>query len=293
MSMMNAIPLTSGSTPDRLIGAILMETGKLSAQDAERVVALQKEEGLRFGDAAVQLGVLTHDDIQYALARQYGYPYLRFSEDRAQVAEEVIAAYQPYSREAESIRALRSQLKMRWFTGELARRTLAIVSVEKSVGRSYLAANLAVVFAQLGERTLLIDADMRSPRQHTLFHLENRSGLSSILANRAKDRELRQVPALPDLHVLTAGPTPPNPQELLSRPAFDAYLDQVSTEFDVILIDTPAATHYADAQIIAGKARGALLATRKDRTRLTATRQLCASFSHLGVAMVGSVLNEF
>lgn len=292
---MNAIPLTTNTSPtaDRLIGTILMESGKLSAEDADRVVALQKEEGLRFGDAAVQLGVLTHDDIQYALSRQYGYPYLLASDDQAQVCEEVIAAYQPYSKPAESMRALRSQLMMRWFTGDLARRTLAIVSVEKSVGRSYLAANLAVVFAQLGERTLLIDADMRSPRQHNLFRLDNRSGLSSILANRNKDRELRRVPALPDLHVLTAGPTPPNPQELLSRPAFDAYLDQVSNEFDVILIDTPASAHYADAQIIAGKARGALLATRQHRTRLNATRQLCASFSHLGVAMVGTVLNEF
>jgi protein-tyrosine kinase len=276
---------------ERLIGTILMESGKLTPEDAESILRLQTEEGIRFGDAGKKLGVLTHDDIQFALANQYGYPYL--DRDDGHVSHELVAAYQPFSQQAEALRALRSQLKMRWFTGTRERRTLAIISNERGAGRSYLAGNLAIAFAQLGDRTLLIDADLRNPRQHSLFGLDNRSGLSSLLANRGVHAGVRRVASFLDLHSLSAGPTPPNPQELLGRQTFDRLLDEVSQEFDVVLIDTPAAGAYADAQIIAAKARGALILTHKNKSRLDETRQMCTNFANLGVMMVGTVLSEF
>lgn len=271
------------------IGAILVDSGKLSIEAAERILRAQKEQGLLFGDAAIQLGLLTSQDIQLALARQYDYPYLLKGDGK--VASELVAAYQPFSPQVEALRALRSQLMLRWFTGARERRALAVASSARGEGRSYLAANLAVVFSQLGEHTLLIDADLRNPRQHRLFGLENRSGLSSILAGRGEAGDLMRIPSFKDLSVLSAGPRPPNPQELLGRPRFAKLLDELTGEFDVVLIDTSATADYADARSIAVRAGGALLLARRNATRVAGLRQLAKDLAQAGVLVVGSVLN--
>lgn len=289
--MLNSMQITRRTPVDRVIGAILIDSGKIPLDGIEAILRLQKEEGLRFGDAAVKLGLVTPQDVQYALARQFDYPYL-IEGDEA-VSDELVAAYQPYSAQVEALRALRSQLMLRWFTGAEQQKALAVVSPGPGEGRSYLAANLALVFSQLGERTLLIDADMRHPKQHTLFKLPNGSGLSSILSNRSTASEVRRIPAFVDLSVVPAGPPPPNPQELLSRPVFGKFLAVVAHEYDVIIIDTPAAVDYADAQAISVATRGALLVTRKHHTPLRRTGQLWTGLSHYGVAMVGAVLNDF
>lgn len=276
----------------RSIGAILMDSGKLSVENAERILHTQKELGLRFGEAALHLGLLTAQDIQLALALQYDYPYLLRKEEGGEVADELVAAYQPFSHQVETLRALRSQLMLRWFTGEPEQRTLVVASPERGDGRSYLAANLAIVFSQLGEHTLLIDADLRNPRQHELFKLDNRSGLSSILSGRAELNDIRRVPTFIDLSVLVAGPQPPNPQELLCRPIFGKLLEELVHEFDVIIIDAPASSEYADVQTIAVRASGALLVARNNHSSVSAFRDLVRQFTQAGVVVVGSVFND-
>lgn len=280
-----------GGGSGRAIGAILIDTGRLSLDNAERILHLQKEQGLRFGDAAIKLGLLTDQDIQFALARQYDYPYLLDGEGL--ISGELVAAHAPFGPQVEALRALRSQLMLRWFSDETERKTLAIASPGRGEGRSYLAANLAVVFSQLGEHTLLIDADLRSPRQHRLFGLENRRGLSSLLSHRGGAGDVQRIPSFVDLSVLTAGPTPPNPQELLGRPVFARLLEEFSREFDVVIIDTPAAQDYADIQTIAVRASGALLVARKHRTSLGRLGALAENLRQLGVQAVGSVVSEF
>jgi receptor protein-tyrosine kinase len=216
---MNAMTDKLDTGAGRSIGAILIDNGRLTPDAAERILKLQKEQGLRFGDAAIQLGLLSEADIQQALSRQYDYPYLMPGDER--VSEEVVAAFKPFSPIVEQLRAVRSQLMLRWFDAEIGHKTLAVVSASRADGRSFTAANLAVVFSQLGERTLLIDADLRNPSQHQLFRLENKLGLSSLLAGRAELAEaITRIPGLIDLSVLPAGATPPNPQELLARPVF-------------------------------------------------------------------------
>lgn len=272
------------------IGAILVDSGKLSLEAAESILRLQKEQGLLFGDAALQLGLLSSQDIQFALAQQYDYPYL-VSGDAA-VSAELVAAFQPFSPQVEALRALRSQLMLRWFTGERERRTLAILSPARGEGRSYVAANLAVVFSQLGEHTLLIDADLRYPRQHALFGLTNRFGLSSLLAGRGEMENIQRIPALKDLSVLSAGPQPPNPQELLGRSTFANLLNELAGEYDVVIVDTPAANDYADARMIASRSLGALMVARTKETRVADLHGLAAQLTHAGVSIVGSVLND-
>ena len=275
----------------RSIGAILIDNGRLTPEAAERILKLQKEQGLRFGDAAIQLGLLSEADIQQALSRQYDYPYLMPGDDR--VSEEVVAAFKPFSPIVEQLRAVRSQLMLRWFDAEIGHKTLAVVSASRADGRSFTAANLAVVFSQLGERTLLIDADLRNPSQHQLFRLENKLGLSSLLAGRAELAEaVTRIPGLIDLSVLPAGATPPNPQELLARPVFNALMATAAGQYDIVIVDTPAGAETADSQTVAARTRGAVVVARKDRSSAPALQAFVTSLQHSGVAVVGAVLNN-
>ena len=288
---MNAMTDKLDTGASRAIGAILIDNGRLTPDAAERILKLQKERGLRFGDAAIQLGMLTEADIQQALSRQYDYPYLMPGDER--ISEEVVAAFKPFSPIVEQLRAVRSQLMLRWFDAEIGHKTLAVVSASRADGRSFTAANLAVVFSQLGERTLLIDADLRNPRQHHLFRLENKLGLSSLLAGRAELAEaITRIPGLIDLSVLPAGATPPNPQELLARPVFNALMATVAGQYDIVIVDTPAGAETADSQTIAARTRGAVAVARKDMSSAPALQTFVTSLQHSGVAVVGAVLNN-
>jgi receptor protein-tyrosine kinase len=273
------------------IGAILVDSGRITPEEAEQVLRIQKDLGIRFGDAAIQLGLLNEEDIRQALARQYDYPYLPAGDQC--VDEEVVAAFQPFGPAVEQIRILRSQLMLRWFGTNAGHKTLAVVGAGRGEGRSFIAANLAVVFSQLGERTLLIDADLRHPRQHSLFRLQNRVGLSSILSGRADHMEaIVRIGGLVDLSVLPAGAAPPNPQELLSRAIFPRMLEDMRKDFDVVIIDTPAANECADYQTIAKFAEGAVVITRKDVTIASRLLSVVAGLQYAGVALTGTVLNQ-
>lgn len=286
-------PVTMMSTKvrnaDRSIGAILIDAGRMTAQDAERIMNFQVQADLRFGEAGIELGLISESDVLYALSVQFDYPYLPPGPNQP-ISGEVVAAYRPFSPEGESLRALRSQLQLRWFSGNGARSSLAVVGTSRGEGRSYLAANLAVTFAQLGERTLLIDADLRVPRQHKLFKIENQTGLSSLLAGRMQDQVVTFVHGIPGLAVLPAGPTPPNPAELLSRPALARILHQSLSTFDVVLIDTPAVDSGIDAMLLARSAGAALIVARTNMTRTTEFNRVVETMSGTGVDVVGSVL---
>ncbi|MEW5787536.1 MAG: chain length determinant protein tyrosine kinase EpsG [Pseudomonadota bacterium] len=270
------------------MGRILLERGKLSAQDAERVLRLQKEQNLRFGEAAIQLGLITQADMQQALAFQFDYPYLASGEGG--YSPDLVAAYSPFGSQVESLRALRSQLMLRWFTQ--GNKALAMVGANQGDGASYLAANLAVVFSQLGESTLLIDANLRTPGVSKLFNLTGRMGLSDVLAGRSELDCVARIPAFVDLSVLPAGTLPPNPAELLSRDNLVAMITELAGSFDVILIDTPPASIAADFQTVAARARGAVVAVRKDHSRLNDVAGVKAMLGAAGAELVGAVIND-
>ena len=274
---------------ERAIGAILVGTGALTRQDVERILEVQREKGGRFGDAGKTLGLLEQRDIDFALSRQFDYPYLRRGESR--VSESVVAAYEPASPQVEALRALRSELMLHWFNEDAAHKTVAVVSEARGDGRSYIAANLAVVLSQLGGRTLLIDADLRNPSQHALFGLENRIGLSAVLAGRAGAEAVQRVAELGSLSVLPSGVAPPNPQELLARPTFGVLLERLAEHVDFILIDTPPAAESADAQTIAARSRAALFVLRKNHSRLWRVQAIAENLARARSAVLGAVLN--
>ena len=277
---------SSGNT----IGAILVAAGKLTPAQVEQVLRSQRDVGLLFGDAAIRLGFVRPQDVEQALACQFEHPYLVPGQNR--ISRDVVAAYNPFSAEADLFRAVRSRLLTKWFGAQADRRAIAIASPERGDGRSYVAANLAVVFSQLGERTLLIDADMRNPRQHMLFGISNGVGLSSILSGRAGVDAVEKVQDLVNLSLLPAGPIPPNPGDLVARAAFARQMDEVVKAYDVVVLDTPAATSGNDAYSIAHRARGALIVARKDKSRFDVVQRITEHFRGDGVEMLGAVLNE-
>lgn len=276
--------------PGTSIGRMLLESGKLTPEDAERVLRLQKERGIRFGDAAQLLGLITEADIQQVLARQFDYPYLQPGQGK--YPAELVAAYQPFSAQVEILRAVRSQLMLRWFAA--GRKALAVASINSGEGASLFSANLAVVFSQLGERTLLVDANLRRPRQHEIFNLGNKQGLSDVLAGRAAAIDvISKVESFVDLSVLPAGTLPPNPQELLSRASFGELSDSLVSQFDVVLFDTAAFSTGADTLAIAARAGGVLLIAHKNNTRMADINATGEQLGRIGAEVVGSVLVDF
>lgn len=276
---------------ERTIGAILIGSGALTCTDVERILQLQREKGGRFGDAGKALGLLEQGDIDFALSRQFDYPYLRRGESR--VSPSLVAAYEPAHPQVEALRSLRSELMLHWFNEDAAHKSLAVVSEARGEGRSYIAASLAVVLSQLGGRTLVIDADLRNPSQHALFGLENRIGLSAVLSGRAGAEAVQRVPELGNLSVLPSGVAPPNPQELLARPSFGVLLERLAEHVDFILIDTPPAAESADAQTVAARARAALFVARKNHSRLWRLQAVAESVARTRAAVLGAVLNDF
>ncbi len=280
------------SSSDRSLGVILVDSGVLSLEDAQRVIDFQREQKLPFGEAAIALGLVSQTDIRDALSHQYQYSYVTRAA-AAHVNPELVAAYQPFSHEVDKLRAIRSQLMLRWFDKELGHAMLAILGAGRLEGGSYLAANLAIVFAQMGERTLLIDADMRTPRQHVLFALNNQLGFSSVLAGRAEVTSIvKRIDYIDNLSVLPAGPTPPNPQELLNRTSFNHLLEWASLNYDIVLLDTSSLASGADAMMVAGKAGAAVTVARANSTKLAVFTQMISDLKRSGINVVGSVLND-
>ena len=274
---------------DSSMGALLVDAGKLTLEGAERALRMQKDLGIRFGEAAVRLGLVSEDDVQEALARQFAYPYL--PKGQANLSPRLVAAYEPFSPQVESLRAIRSQLMLRWFAR--GHRALAVLGADPDDGAALFAANLAVVFSQLGEQTLLVDANLRAPRQHDVFGLRARQGLSDLLAGRADLDVVLRVGGFVDLSVLPAGTLPPNPQELLSRDTFRTLDASLASRYDVVLYDLAPFGTGADALAVAARAGGVLLAVRKDHTRVAQLARMSEQLAEAGAEVVGAVVMEF
>ena len=276
---------------DRSIGDIIRQTKNLSEDQVDAIVAHQRQHGLRFGEAAVALGLATDSDVVFALSQQFHYPFT--PDERRGTNPELVTSSQPFSKQAEAFRAIRSQLMMRVFSPSEPKRALAVLSPDSGDGKTFFTANLGVVLAQLGGRTLVVDADLRGPRLHQLFGIPNVSGLSAILSGRQEENVIFQAPDLPSLYVMPVGVTPPNPLELLERPAFRLLMAELLRKFDHVVVDTPASGLGTDAAVIAGKCGAALLLARKDKSRINRLNDLVGSVGASSAKIAGVIVNEF
>jgi protein-tyrosine kinase len=202
----------------------------------------------------------------------------------------LVAAHDPSGLRAERLRQMRTELVLRWFGDK---RTLAVLGAREHDDADTVAANLAILMAQLGEPTLLVDANLRSPRQHTLFGLKPAVGLSDLLRNRdVHDEAIVPIPAIENLHVLCAGAVPANPQELVTRTPFIYLMKTLPERFRAIIVTTPPALDCADAQIIADRALGCLLVTQRHRTRLVDVERVKEQLKSCNTTLVGGVIRE-
>jgi protein-tyrosine kinase len=272
---------------DNRIGARLVELGRLSQADMRRVLQAQANSNLRFGELAVKLGLVGSTDVADALALQFNYPALPTWARRS----ELLVATEPRSEVAEAVRTLRTQLALHWIN-KLQTQCLSIVSADRGEGRSFIAANLALAFAQLNERTLLIDMNLRQPRQHEMFRVGNRYGVTSLLNGRNTGREIQRIDGYSSMYLLTSGPTPPSPQELLTARSLTPALERLRTQFDIILVDTPAWSCGADAQMISAQTGHALLVSAPQRATRASTDHLLAALRRVGVTVAGAAVNH-
>lgn len=283
-------PPGSGSSR---IGDELIAQGVLSREQVEQILALQQSAGLRFGEAAIRLGHLSERQVQRILSQQFGYA-TALSSDTEALAVPLAITDAPLSQEAEAIRQIRANLATS--QDEDGCLTVAILSPTEGEGKTYLASSLAIAFAQTGQSTLLINANLRSSGQPEPLrprHHGNPTGLSTMLAGRITDPPIRSVPGYPELSVLDAGPIPPNPLEILADPALRRLIASLRERYHIILLDTPAAMTSSDALVIARQARNAILVGRRDLTRLKDLQQVERQLASHGVTLLGTVYNTF
>lgn len=271
------------------LGDVLVEQERITHTDVARVLAHQQASGLRFGEATVALGLVSAHDVVAALNRQFRYPCLLDPENPPH--PDLVTLSDPFGHRAECFRSLRAHLTLQTAApnGPLS---LAIVSPQRGDGRSAAAANLAVTLAQRGTRTVLVDADLRAPRQQALFGLAAGGGLSALLGGRAGVESIQPAPGVPGLFVLPAGARPPNPQELLDSPEFAALLTELMCRFETVVVDTPAASHGLDAALVARRCSHAVMVARRGVSRLAELQRLQSNVTGGATTPVGVLLNE-
>ncbi|WP_176256847.1 polysaccharide biosynthesis tyrosine autokinase [Derxia lacustris] len=283
-------PVNAFST-EKPLGRILKELLGLSDEQLAEISRHQAEQGIRFGEAAIALNYARSEDVLWAVAQQFQYHYTP-AKSTPSIHAELIVATAPFSDEAEKFRAFRTQL-MLGATATSKRPVISVASLDSGDGKTYFAANLATSFSQLGARTLLIDANMRAPRLHSLFGCETDSGLSAaLLKGRLHTDDIVGLPYLPNLFVLPAGSIPPNPLELLQRPELARLIDVAQERFDHVIIDTPAASLGADARVITVECSNCLVMTRKGVTRAGALKNFLNDLKRDGPASLAAILNS-
>ncbi|ULT59969.1 CpsD/CapB family tyrosine-protein kinase [Neobacillus drentensis] len=191
---------------------------------------------------------------------------------------------------SEQYRTIRTNIQFSSVDNEV--KSLMVTSTGPGEGKSTTVANLAVVFAQQGKKVLLVDADLRKPTVHYTFSQTNTFGLTSVLT---KQMTLEKAVADTDeknLFVLTSGPIPPNPAELLSSKAMEQFYQEVLNLFDVVLFDTPPLLAVTDAQILANKCEGSILVVSSGKTEKDQVVKAKELLDSAQSKLLGVVLNN-
>jgi protein-tyrosine kinase len=212
--------------------------------------------------------------------------------ERLVPGKELILPHDPYNIRSETIRSLRTELLMRT-SGRRGAAIFALLSCEAQEGRSQLCAELAIAFAQLGSRTLLVDCDMRRPRQHLLFGADNQMGLAQALMDGASTTRLHGIEGVPQMALLTSGAPPPNPLELLSGSRFDRLVADWRRSYEFVVIDTPPASQFSDGLPVATAAGNVVVLGKKNATSFKALSELQRKLGTTHARVVGAVINSF
>ncbi|HYD53949.1 MAG TPA: polysaccharide biosynthesis tyrosine autokinase [Gemmatimonadaceae bacterium] len=214
----------------------------------------------------------------------------RMPQEKDGVRPDLLVHQQPKSAVAECVRAVRTNLL--FMSPEKPLRTILVTSSGPREGKTTTAISLAITMTSSGSRVLLIDADMRKPRVHRVFGLENEAGLSSLTVGEGDfDRTVRSS-GIPNLDVLPCGPIPPNPAELLHTAAFQRVLKEVATRYDRVILDSPPIGAVADAVVVSTLVDGALIVFRAGATSRDLAAHGAKQLRDVKARVFGAVLND-
>jgi polysaccharide biosynthesis transport protein len=211
--------------------------------------------------------------------------------DSREYPEKLAVTHYPFSPIAEAYRMLRTNLQFSSVDKPL--RSMLLTSAKPLEGKSYTTANLAAIIAQSGKRVILVDADMRRPTQHLNFKLTNNAGLTTVLLDMSiNPADIVQDVGIENLRVMTAGPLPPNPAELLGSKRMTELIASLLQISDLVVFDTPPVLAVADATILSSHVDGVLLVVDASKTRRAIAQKAKTSLASVGARMLGVTLNR-
>lgn len=202
----------------------------------------------------------------------------------------LITKLNPRSPISEQYRTIRTNLQFASVDDDLT--SILVTSSGLGEGKSMTAANLAIVNAQQGKKVLLIDADLRKPTVHYTFRLDNLTGLSNILVGESALEDAIQPSDVDHLDVITCGPIPPNPSELLASKKMRTVLEQAESHYDLVIFDTPPVLAVTDATILANIVDGSLLVVRSGQTEIESAKAAKEALEPANGKLLGTVLND-
>lgn len=210
-------------------------------------------------------------------------------------AVQLIAHYQPTSPITEQYRLIKNNIHFSSVDQEI--KSIVVTSPEPSDGKSTIAANLAIVLAQQGKPVLLVDADLRKPTVHYTFNDSNREGLTSVLTKKVYLYQATTKTQIPNLDILTSGPIPPNPSELLNSNSMEKIMGEMNDMYEYVVFDSPPVLVVTDPQILANKCDGVVLVvasgnTQKDYAMKAKDLLVKANAKLLGVVLNGVKLTK-
>jgi len=286
---MSATANDAATHSESQIRSSLIRRCSLSPSMIGRIRTAEATLGVGFCEAALALHLVTQDDINAVRAQDRRISLVQ--RNRLIPSDKLMLVNDPYSAHAENVRALRTELLLRRGVAGQAD-FVALLSPSSGEGRSCLAAELAIAFAQIGQPTLLVDADLRHPSQHLLFGADNQQGLSNALTEDTAPC-VHPVQGLPQLFVLTAGSAQHNPLELLSDSRFERVVEEWRWTFSFVVLDTPPSDRYSDGLAVAKLIGRVLILSRAQHTAYRGTKELLRRLSATQSQILGAVINHF
>jgi protein-tyrosine kinase len=298
-----------GPDADDELSRTLLMLNRISQDAMEQINGLMKTLHVRFAEAAVQSGAVSQQEIdeaqEWMSKRGLGKPgglieemmrrtarkreSILWEHDQLEPSAELILPHQPDHAYSESMRSLRTELLLRC---KGSRGLITILSPSSGDGRSRLAAELAIAFAQLERRTLLVDADLRKPSLHRLFPTDNEMGLAQALT-KGGPHHFHGVKGLPEMALITSGEVPQNPLELLSGRGFERAIIEWRRNFEFVILDTPPVTRYSDAVAIAAVTGNVFIIGRAEATTYKHINEVYRNLSAAHCRILGAAINSF
>jgi len=255
------------------------------------LLALALSFGLAFGLEFLDNTISTQEQIEEKLGLAFlGIVPSLANKDRGAIHSDLVVFEQPKSAVAECCRAIRTNLL--FMSPERPLKSILVTSAGPRDGKTTTAASLAITMAESGHRVLLVDADLRRPRVHSAFKTSNTSGLSSLILGEGLLKDTAKSSGVPNLSLLTCGPIPPNPAELLHTEAFRKLLEQMTEQFDRVIIDSPPVGAVADAVVVSTQVDGTVLVIKNQVTSREMARRSVRALRDVNARIFGAILND-